>query len=261
MKRASMMLVAGLAALIVSGSAHTADLQPGWKYGSVSYPAPGNFDLDEGTMEMWVAADMDTEDKKFGAMLFDLQAPQGESWHYPIMFVGGSIAQIGYCKPRHSYVWAGKANWKAGEQHYFVFTWSGRARSIYIDGKHIETTKAQGPLQGEGRGYSSKDVMVEGFLNGQMTGATLMVGGQYSPITLDEVRISSVAKTEEEVSAIFAAKKAPMREPTTLLLDHCDGGPAEVVSGFSGEKGAKIKGETKVVDGHFGKAIQLWTKQ
>jgi hypothetical protein len=188
-------------------------------FGGISFPAPGNIDLDEGSVELWVVNNYDSTDKKSAAGFFDIQAPPGEMWHYVLMHIswGQSIAMIGYGVPQHSYVWSGKLNWKPGERHYLVWTWSGRKRSIYIDGKTRENTPAEGPLQGEGRGNSTKDVAVEGWLRGNLTGAQLLVGLRYSPITVDEIRISSVARTEEEI----AKTSRPTPRPRAIRTPSC----------------------------------------
>jgi hypothetical protein len=173
------------------------------------------------------------------------------------------MAMIGYGQPQQSYVWSGKLNWKPGERHYIVWTWSGRKRSIYLDGKHRESGPLDPPLQGEGRagGNSTKDVPVEGWMRGTLTGARLMVGLQYSPISVDEIRISSVARTDEEIARAYASDAPPARDAYTYVLDHCDGTPESTfVSGFSGEKGATLAGTYKVVEGRYGKALQLWSE-
>ena len=132
-------------------------------------------------------------------------------------------------------------------------------RSVYIDGHSVESGKFDAPLQGEGRGRSSANVVVEGELRGNQTGAQLIVGGN-SMFTIDEIRISSVARPVEELARIHASNQAPSRDAFTLLLDHCDGSAPEAISGLSGEKAGAITGGHKIVDGQFGKAIQLWTE-
>ena len=128
-------------------------------------------------------------------------------------------------------------------------------RSMFVDGRYDESKPSEGPLQGEGRGYTSLDVPVEGPLLGNLSRGFLWIGRNTSIITVDEIRISSVARTPEEIKANW--QKAPTRDAYTLLLDHCDGGAAEVITGVPG---AKLEGACKVVDGRFGKAIQLWVE-
>lgn len=232
-------------------------------FGSITYPAPGNLDWDEGTVELWIVNDFDTGVPKNAnnMHLFDIRLPSNDGAHYYLGYInwGNSLAQIGFSNPRHSYVWSGKINWKAGEPHYVVWTWSGRVRSLYIDGHSVESGKFDPPLQGEGRGRSSANVVVEGELRGNQTGAQLIVGGN-SMFTIDEIRISSVARPVEELARIYASNKAPTRDAFTLLLDHCDGGTAETISGLNGEKAGTISGGHKIVEGKFGKAIQLWSE-
>ena len=235
------------------------------EFATITYPAPGNLDWDEGTVELWIVDQFATSiPKNPNAMnLFDIRLPALDGAHYYLGYVGwaNSLAQIGYSNPRHSYVWSGKINWKAGEPHYVVWTWSGRVRSVYLDGHSVESGKFDPPLQGEGRGHSSANVLVEGELRGNQTGSQLIVGGGHSMFIIDEIRISSVARPVEELARIHESNKTLLRDAFTLLLDHCDGGPAEVISGLTGEKGGTLSGEYKIVDGKYGKAIQLWKEQ
>ena len=80
-------------------------------------------------------------------------------------------------------------------------------------------------------------------------------------MTVDEIRISSVARSKDEIAHAHSNVLPPGRDAFTLLLDHCDGGPAEVISGMSGEKSGTLSGGYKIIDGKYGKAIQLWKDQ
>jgi hypothetical protein len=96
---------------------------------------------------------------------------------------------------------------------------------------------------------------------GTQTGAKLNIGRMHSVFTVDEIRVSSIARTPEEIAQIFEAGKAPARDEFTLLLDRCDGGPAEVISGLSGETGGTLTPGFKVIENaRFGKGITLWTE-
>jgi len=232
------------------------------QFGSLSYPAPGNLEWDEGTVELWFVSDFDADARKAGATLFDIQSPAAEQWHYILSFIpwGQALAMVGYIQPQQSYVWSAKLHWKPGERHYVAWTWQGRLRSLYVDGQVGHSPPGHGPVQGEGRIDSTQDVPVEGPLHGSLSGAKLTVGMGNSNLTIDEIRISSVARSAAEIARLQAAGAAPTRDEHTLLLDHCDGGPAEVISGVSGEKGGTLSGATRIVDGRFGKAIQLWSE-
>jgi len=228
--------------------------QPARTYGNLTYPAKGNFHLDEGTLELYVTSGFDFEEKDvtYGT-LFDLIFPD-EKWHYVIMCVSWShgISMVGYTYPQQSYVSFGRPRWKPGESHVVQWTWSGRKRTLLMDGK--------GKSEGKGGAVTeSVDVVVEGNLQGDLTKALLMVGLAHSNFTIDEIRISSIARTPEELEKL--KDTAPVADAHTLLLDHCDGGPAEVISGRSGETGGKLEGSYKIVDGKYGKAIQLWKEK
>lgn len=227
------------------------------KFGSLSYPAKGNIQLDEGTLDLWVISNFDTDSpldktpqgRNWRALLIALNFPE-EKWKYVMQFIewGNAFAMIGYCDPAQPYVWFGPPHWKAGEEHHVVFTWSGRKRSVFIDG--ICEWKANKGLN------NARDVDAQGEIKGDLTAAQLTLGGGYSYVTIDEVQIRTVALTPEE---IVKAKDAPLTaDKYTLLLDHCDGGKAEIISGHSSETGGALVGTYEMVDGKFGKAIKLW---
>ncbi|MBI4027794.1 MAG: hypothetical protein HY360_22605 [Verrucomicrobia bacterium] len=169
----------------------------------------------------------------------------------------GSLACDGrVCVPQQSYVWSEKVHWKTGEAHHIAWTWSGRKRSLYLDGKIGKGQPNAGPLQGEGRVDTSENVVVEGWLHGDLTRAQLLIGRGHSSFTLDELRISSVARPLDEIRNQM--NTAPDSDAYTLLLDHGEGGPADVISGSSGEKGGKLEGSHEIVPAKFGKGIKLW---
>jgi hypothetical protein len=234
------------------------------RFGSMVYPAAGNIDLDEGTVEMWVIANSDTSIHTTNNLVFfDIRHAEGTHFYFGALNIGvqpKSISMIGFTVPRHSFVWGGALLWKPGDVHYVAFSWKGKLRSIYIDGKPVERGPLEPALQSETGIRSSKDVTVEGWLYGNLTTTQLLVGMQHSPFTVDELRVSSVERSLEEIAAVYASRAPLPPDAYTLLLDHCDGGPAAMVSGFSGETGAQFLGSYKVVDGAIGKAIQLWTE-
>lgn len=255
MKSPPRVLSAALALALLSSAALVAEEPPGRKYGNLLYPARGNIQLDEGTLELWLISDFDPQDKAARCMPFDLIFEDGS--HFVLMLITRYLAFIGYVKPQQSYTWSERLPWKPGESHHVAVTWSGRKRSVFLDGRVGKGTPDHGALQGEGRVDSSQDVIVEDSLFGDLTGAKMWFGYQVSPITLDEIRISSVARPVEEIRDTMAV--APKADAYTLLLDHCDGGPAEVISGFSGEKGAEKQGVYRVIDAKHGKGIALWS--
>ena len=223
-------------------------------HGNLIYPARGNIQLDEGTLELYVISGFDSEEewkqKSPYGTLFDLAFPD-ENWHYVLSFITWShgISMVGYAQPQQSYVSFGRPRWKPGEHHVVAWTWSGRKRTLLVDGKR----KYEGK---HGVIGESVDVVVEGVIHGDLTKATIMLGLGHSTFSLDELRISAIARTPEDLATL--KDSAPTADAYTLLLDHCDGGPAEVISGHSGETGGKLDGGYEIVAGRYGKAIQLW---
>jgi hypothetical protein len=230
------------------------------KYGNLIYPAAGNIQLDEGTVEIWLISGFDSEpetkDSASWCCPFDLIFPS-ENAHYILNFItwGKALAQVGYGKLQHSYVWTRTLVWKPGEFHHLAWTWSGRKRSVYVDG----TAGGKGT-----KGETPAEVTVEGPLVGDLTDARIEIGRGHSPITIDGVRISSIARTSEEIAKGW--QSAPKRDAMTLLLDHCEESDPEVIA-ESKERTPegevvrrRLEGGHEWVKGRFGNAIQLWAE-
>lgn len=242
---------------VTAAKTSRAELAPDAVFGGITYPAKGNIQLDEGTLDLWVISNFDTDyeidkspaDHNWRACLFNLLFPEDNS-HYVLQYIswGRGFAMIGYAKPPQPYVWAGPNHWKPGEAHHVVFTWSGTKRSVFIDG--ICEWKG-------GKGLNiGRDVDVQLDLHGDLTAALIQIGAGSSHITVDEVQIRRVALTPEE---IIRAKNAPLvADVYTLLLDHCDGGPPEIIASKPGKEATQLIGTYEVVDGKFGKAVRLW---
>jgi hypothetical protein len=221
------------------------------QFGNLIYPARGHIQLDEGTVELWIVCGYDVEDKqKAAGTYFNLVFPDPPA-HYVLTHIGwgGALAMVGYTFPQQSYVWSEKLNWKPGETHHIAWTWSGRKRSLFVDGRIGRGRPGHGPLQGEGRVDTSEDVVVEDWIHGDLTNAQLMIGRAHSRFTIDELRVSSVARPIEEIARQMNA--APTADAYTLLLDHCDGG----------ETIGQLNGGYEIVDTQFGKGIKLWKEQ
>ena len=245
---------------LVAVATHAQTLPAMAEFGDLTYPASGNIQLDEGTVDLWVSIPFDTDVKELSASgedrrraaLFTLVFPD-ENWHYTLYFIhwADAFAMVGYTEPQQRYVWVGPPHWKPGESHHVVLTWSGSKRSVFIDG-NCQWVGKKGP-------GVSKNVVVEGDLHGDLTKAAIHIGRGHSFFTVDEIQIRAVALTEEE---IVQAKDAPLKaDANTLLLDHCDGSPPEVIGGQTGETAGSLSGAYEYVDGKFGKAIKLWKEK
>ncbi len=230
------------------------------QFANLAYPGLGNIQFDEGTLEMWVISDLDFDNKSAGGTVFDIRFLDGSADHYGMVYLSHHFAFVGWVKPRQqNYVWTEPLNWKMKEAHHIALTWKGRSRSFYIDGRIPPPNTVPGDsLQGPGRPDTSENVVVEDWLHGDITVTQLCLGLSYTPLTVDEIRISSIARSVEEIHQQIAA--GPVADVYTLLLDHCDGGPAEVISGLSGEKGGTLSGAYRIVDTPHGKGIALWSE-
>lgn len=207
----------------------------------LEYPAPGNLDLDEGTMEFWFTPTRELYppmgDRKFVGVfsLFSLDMPEqfhagcgwGQKAEGATLFV--SMSAPGRDKallPVGTHV----KGWKAGEAHHVAFTWKGRDMRIYVDGRPGGERMQSVPFSG---GIAQARLLVGG------------VEGRSAGIILHAVRTSSVARTEA-----MLRNAQPEPDLYSLLVDRFDRPgktQAEQISGLSGEKGATVSKDAQFV--------------
>lgn len=219
--------------------------------GSVRYPAPGNVDIEEGTIEIWLTPTAD---------LYPSMKPGGYqnvlslvTWQIDGEFSlaarwiargsdDGTACRLHVAlshrqdKTALRSVPGTSAGWQPHTPRHFAFTWAGREMRLYADGqllKHITQT----------RGFT-----------GQLAGSELIFGdlrNQDAGFILHAVRISRIARTAD---ALHDAKA--IADPATLLLDRFDQAPASgdttqatVIAGLSGEVGGLLRGQWHHVAG------------
>lgn len=217
----------------------------------IEYPAAGNFDPAEGTVELWItpmAEDLCPPDDGKYRRLFDLfSVVSPDNWSC-VSTWARYRAQVG---PRVSMsskkMTKGLSTiltsmkdvrpWKKGERRHFAFVWKGRNMAMYSDGQLISEEHQQGVA-----------------LDGSMAGIPFFVGnkdGDDTPVILNAVRISSVAKP-----AAALAGAQPGEEIFTLLLDRFDvpkklddgrTRPDTIHSLQDGATGGKILGQARLV--------------
>ena len=213
--------------------------------GGVHYPALGNVELGEGTIELWLTPTVELypelkEDQYQGLMsLFSLQVPGEFSmnalWYAKNTRSGDQYrlhVSIGHQEQRKALipVPAKPVKWRRGELHHLAFTWRGKEMSLYADGKRV--------------GHRMQAV---GF-SGRLGGSELIIGnahGRDAGFILHAVRVSHTAHGAE------TQKNAePVARLDTLLLDRFKNGSideshktrAEIIAGLAGETGGTLHG-------------------
>lgn len=192
------------AALLIAGGV----LQAG-----VEYPAGGNLDPEEGTIEIWLTPmpkDLrPPDDGKYHSVfsLFSTKVPgywnMSSGWYRHNSQLGLKVSMRSQRMPDGiSALLAEAPPWERGHPQHFAFVWKGAEMAIYADGKKISDKR-------QGTGF-----------DGGTAGAKLFFGGDDNngtPIILHAIRVSSVARSE---SALTGAK--PEADAGTLLLERFD---------------------------------------
>jgi len=213
---------------------------------SISDPALGNFDLAEGTLEVWFTPMVKDLYPKKGThyinifSLFSMTVPDewrmGCSWYrHPPTQLGFKLS-IGSRRMSDGLlpIIAGKGtptDWKPGEAHHLAFTWRNRVMRLYADGNLVgQRTQAY-------------------RMTGRLGGVKLLIGhpkyGQFTRVIIHGVRVSSVARSPDALKT-----SRPKADLATLLLDTFANADcvidnktrAQVIAGLDGETGGRVRG-------------------
>ncbi len=171
--------------------------------GSLAYARAGNLDLDEGTIEMWVAPRVAGHDPVYtnrAHYLFLYAAPNGDyvtvvqSGGSGVLYVGGSVG--GQWQSAYNGA-VTVLNWQAGAWHHVAYTFSvaGNFMRLYVDGVMVADTN-------------------EGFyLPPSPAGSEFLIGndvwGNEAYYLLDEVRVFNRAASGDEIAASANRQQQP----------------------------------------------------
>ncbi|MBO3803026.1 MAG: hypothetical protein JTT11_04000, partial [Candidatus Brockarchaeota archaeon] len=176
------------------------EASPAGALSTLIYQAEGNIDIDRGTLEFWIKPLFDPLQAKADQTLFVIQLSNGNQVR--CCWQDRKLWLLMRRKSKTFLKLSAQPIWRRDEFHHFVLTWGERIR-IYSDGKLIAKKTHHG------------------LLHGDPTGGSIAFGGPGSYFIIDEIRISDVVRTDEEIS-FAAAGNAPALDEHTLLLDHLD---------------------------------------
>ncbi len=189
--------------------------------GALSYPLQGALDLNEGSIEMWIAPLAEGSDSRYSARehaLFYFAHPNGEYLKVAqsgstILYGGGTVG--GQWESAYG-GGASMSAWHLGEWHHIVFTFSasGNSMRFYVDGVLTADTNEKHylpPAPGGDRFY---------------LGGT--PGGAEAAYLFDEVRVWSRPMSASEIKANAARLDQPANDEVWLPLAQFSPGDAIV---------------------------------
>jgi len=165
------------------------------KSGLLTYARAGNLDLNEGSIEMWVAPRAAGDDPAYTGrdhVLFQYRAPNGDRMAIAQARSDGVLYAGGTTAGQWQSAYGGQASmrgWKAGEWHHLAYTYSatGNMMRFYVDG------------------VLTADTNEKQYVPPSAAGDRFSLAGDLSAVPayflIDEVRISSRAKESDEVRA------------------------------------------------------------
>ncbi len=223
---------------------------------SLTYPALGNIDLGEGTIEAWVILEFDpvptgSEKTSIPFSFLKLQSdPDNYLWLLWRIQKSNTGPYATSKKDGNKFTpnWGLVKGWSKGEKHHIAFCWKPDKNWWIIDGKKVREVKQS--LQ--------HAIAINERLN-------IVFGGRRAGrVIIDDLRISSVARAESEVG--FHRPGGLKIDPFTLLLDtfdkpfKCDGTKktkAKVMIPSAAQTGGMPDKKCKFVSGIKGTGLEL----
>ena len=177
----------------------------------MAYDTASQLIAERGTLEMWIEVGDSLDDELEWNPLFTAQGQPYQPFRgillqfiehsRKIAFVAGSL--------EHNALVAA-IEWNKGEAHYIAATWSERGIALFIDGNQVAQNSQPAAV-----GKLPPRMAVGGYLWEHARNPANTV--------IDELRISSVPRTREQIAAVAASGDTPTADDLTLLLDHYSG--------------------------------------
>lgn len=168
---------------------------------SVTYSADQKINLSAGTIEFWLLWTDELAGAEDSVSIFSMVTPEAGNY---INFNKIGPTRLGMPVkqgPPEEGQWTWQrvdvdpTGWETPSWHHFAGVWEGGVTSLYVDGQLVETAEG-------GAGFVEQP---DEFSFGR------------GPLTIDEVRISSRARTPDEIAAVANAE--PGTETTMYLTD------------------------------------------
>ncbi len=213
---------------------------------AIHWPAAGNIDLAQGTLEAWVRPNFDPDppvkpdDPGRGAYnreFFNLRFSGNTVGFYWNIDDRGMRMYLRSSDQQYPLILGARNDWKQGEWHHIALSWGEEVR-LYGDGKLLARREWKGLLPGD------------------LAGGTLSLGGGMCEFDVDDFCISNIAREPR-------GQAGPLQpDDHTLLLENFDrlGGDARTISTVPAKAlggPGTITGPVQTVDGKFGSAVAL----
>ncbi len=232
---------------IVHSGNYGIERRPWHGSGRLIYPAAGNFNPKQGTLELWLRPGFDPNVKitdfahrgRFNHDLFKALWPDGNMFclYWNIDDRGLRV----FVKRGSGYplLLSTHEHWQAGELHHVALTWGSEVQ-VYVDGIRVGRRRFKGTL------------------DQPLDGARLVFGGPSCEFSIDDLRISDIARAEFHPNAPARADRH------TLLLDPLDdrfipngARPTRAVR-CAGAPGGLADGACRFVPMKFGRGLRLY---
>ena len=168
---------------------------------SVTFNADQKINLSAGTIEFWLLWTEEMASSEASVSVFGMRTPEAGNYLNFNRLATGRLGMPVKQGPPGEGEWTWQrvdidpSEWEAPSWHHLVGVWEGGVTALYVDGEFVEAEEGGA-----------------GFIE---TPSEFSFGR--GPLTIDEVRISSIARTAEEIAAVANAE--PGEASTVYLTD------------------------------------------
>ena len=216
------------------------------RYCDLIYPLRLTMVQESGTVELWVRPDTDLTSTDLDRFyhFFAWKIAIGEKawgekggfsliWRVPQgLYTFGGRSDTDARMRNLPTAWRKKIEWPKGSWHHIAFSWQGKRMTLYADGDVVSQTTASERIPYDETGF-------------------WVVGFGVSPIAVDGFCVSSIARDQASIRERMT--RAVARDVYTLILD-----PMETLEKTNRRLRSPNPANCRLVDGRFGKAIQLY---
>jgi len=169
-----------------------------------------------GTVEMWLCPQFAMENVQDFAGLLTMQSePFIVGFRGSLLLFYTESRQIAFLlnADLERILATSPLNWQAGEWHHLAASWGQRGMRLYLDGRVVAENRFTG-----GPGLLCRDVVVGNQ-------AWPIASQRFANTVIDELRLSSVQRPDEDIAAAAGADQPLEADEHTVALEHLDGLP------------------------------------
>jgi len=196
--------------------------QPGER---VVFSTSGNLLGEQGTLEMWIKPKIAMKDTESLAALFSVQGSPFHTFGNSMILFYTGTSQIAFWVNRTRLAFSPVLPWKSEEIHHLACTWGKDPPEMFIDGEKCPNLLIHRVISAVPRLFTPKTIPDMPPTLSLGNHAFVFLRDRPARTVIDEVRISDIRRSEEEIRASARRRTEMSPDEHTLLLEHFNGTP------------------------------------